>query len=74
MSMQWTRQPPTEAGFYYWQGNGLMGLQVTVVQVNALRSGAVTARELVLDYRHAPTLPEPADWGGKWAGPLPQPI
>ena len=76
MSMQWTRATPTKPGFYYWQGGRLFGLQVAVVQVTAFRDKTLPleACELRGDgYANAPATGRASDWGGRWAGPLPQP-
>jgi hypothetical protein len=76
MSMKWTRTPPSAPGFYYWQGGCLTGLQVAVVQVTAFKDATIPlqACELRQDgWRNAPERGPVSTWGGRWAGPLPQP-
>lgn len=80
MSMGWTKERPTEAGFYYWQDRGLLNISkdaVRVVQVakyknrDGFQCHTLTrlgeALEPVFDCDLGA---EPAGW---WAGPLPQP-
>jgi len=75
--MRWKRSPPTKPGFYYWQGGNLTGLQVAVVQVTAFKDASrpLEARELKTseNYTNAPKTGPASSWGGRWAGPLPQP-
>lgn len=77
MSMQWTRTPPTEPGFYYWQGGQLTGAEVAVVQVTAFRDKTIPLEACELraddDFATAPNRGAASGWGGWWAGPLPQP-
>ncbi len=73
--MGWTNKPPTEPGFYYWQGGRLTGRQVAVVHVSAYhdKERPLVAKELYTQgYKNAPKDGAAKDWGGKWAGPLPQ--
>jgi len=74
--MGWTRQAPTKTGFYYWQGGGLTGNQVAVVQVSAYRDKTLpllAAEMCIGGYKNAPNDGPAKDWGGRWSGPLPQP-
>lgn len=77
--MSWTETPPTSPGFYYWQGGALRGHEVAVVQVTAFRDASLPleAAELLVDdqigHRNAPAKGPAESWGGRWAGPLPQP-
>jgi hypothetical protein len=75
--MKWTRTPPTRPGFYYWQGRELTGLQVAVVQVTQFKDPAIPleANELCVApcWKNAPPAGPAKSWGGRWAGPLPQP-
>lgn len=74
--MGWTKNTPTETGFYYWQGGDLVGREVAVVQVSAYqdKERPLLAQELCAGgYKNAPKYGPAKDWGGKWAGPLPQP-
>lgn len=77
MSMQWTRTAPRRPGFYYWQGGALTGDQVAVVQVVAFKDETrpLEANELLIspNWTNAPPTGPVGDWGGHWAGPLPQP-
>jgi hypothetical protein len=77
MSMQWTKEPPTKPGFYYWQGGRLSGSEVAVVQVTAFRDRTIPLEACELrgadDFANAPAKGAAAAWGGRWAGPLPQP-
>ncbi len=75
--MRWTQRAPTKPGFYYWQGGSLTGLQVAVVQVTAFRDSSIPleACELRADgWINAPERGSATAWGGRWAGPLPQPL
>ena len=73
--MQWTRTPPTWPGFYYWQGGSLTGAQVAVVQVTAFKDKAIPLEACELranGFVNARGNGPVKDWGGRWAGPLPQ--
>lgn len=75
--MTWTTEVPTKPGFYYWQGGGMTGDEVAIVQVNAFRDKTreLEGDELLLSQgsvrrkKHLPV----SEFGGRWAGPLPQP-
>ncbi len=74
--MGWTKQAPTKPGFYYWRGGRLEGNQVAVVQVTAFvdKTRPLRAEEMTIDgYKNAPASGPVNEWGGRWAGPLPQP-
>lgn len=78
--MSWTAELPTKPGFYYWQGGRLIGQQVVVVQISAFKDASkpLVAEELCtstmgLAYKNAPKTGPVKDWGGRWAGPLPEP-
>lgn len=74
--MGWTKTAPTKPGFYYWQGWRLSGDQVAVVQVSAYKDHErpVLAQEMCIGgYKNAPADAPAKEWGGIWAGPLPQP-
>lgn len=74
--MKWTKTPPTKSGFYYWQGGHLTGLQVAMVQVTAFKDATkpLEACELRADgFANAPECGTVKNWGGRWAGPMPQP-
>ena len=69
---------PTGPGFYYWQGGKLHGNQVAIVQVTAFRNPSIP-REAELLYSDSMERMAPKDgpaftWGGRWAGPIPQPV
>lgn len=75
--MGWTKTAPTKPGFYYWQGGKLIGDQVAVVQVSAYkdRERPVLAQEMCIGgYKNAPADAPAKEWGGIWAGPMPQPL
>ena len=72
-ALPWSHNHPTKPGFYYWQGGLLSGLQVAVVQVSLHRNGELSVSELMVDgIRNGPVSQRLADFGGRWAGPLPQ--
>jgi len=74
--MKWTNTPPTKPGFYYWQGGHLTGLQVAMVQVTAFKDASKPLEASELrdgGFANAPGRGPAARWGGRWAGPMPQP-
>lgn len=78
MSMKWTKSAPTRPGFYYWQGPHMTQLEVALVQVSAFKDPTkpLEASELREDsgFSNAPRRGPVWAWGGRWAGPLPQPF
>lgn len=79
--MAWSYATPTKPGFYYWQGGRLTENQVAIVQVRAFRDSNIPleAEELCTaqyggrQFKNAPATGPVAFWGGRWAGPIPQP-
>lgn len=75
--MVWTTAVPVRAGFYYWKGDGFSCDEVAIVQVNAFRNPkmALEGDELLLSRGSVrePRCCPVSEFGGKWAGPLPQP-
>ena len=74
--LQWTSEPPSAPGFYYWQGRRLSGKEVAVVQVTAFRDASIPLEATELrgnGWANAEERSPAHTWGGRWAGPLPQP-
>lgn len=74
--MKWTNQTPTRPGFYYWQGGRLTGMEVAIVQITAFRDPTIpleAAEMRINGWANAPEVGPANKWGGRWAGPFPQP-
>lgn len=73
----WKTAVPKTPGFYYWQGDDMTGDEVAIVQVTAFRnkSKPLDGNELLLsvDGTRRPKKMPVSEFGGKWAGPIPQP-